>query len=1071
MFACRKSRVGTALALVSCSLVAYGQLPDPKIDPIVGARSLSLNADGTKLAFVYRGDVWVVDSKGGKASAVTTHVAMDDSPVWSPDGKWIAFSSDRNGGTDIYVVAAEGGRPQQLTFIGGLAPGDWSPDGTRIVVDTTLDKRYNGLYEIEVATGRIHEVLIDMRSLNHPKYSADGRSIIYERMGFPWFRPRYSGSAAAEAWTVDRTTKATKKLADTAFQQLWPALPGTTALCVTVSEKTPSSSPMGQSIGKYTDNAKRTPNVYEIAANGSLRQVTNFVVGAVRDLTTATRGGLAAFTYEGGVYTMQGGRDPKKIDIAAGGDDKTGFRERLILSDSATDGSLSPDGTQVVFVVRDELWLVPVKKGEGPNKDDATQLSNWPGLDRSPVWAPDGKSVFFTSDRDGAERLYRLNVATKQATVISMPDNDVSGVTLSHDRAHIYFWLRDDKVGGLYRVAVDSNTPEMVINLPAHFSQGFDISPDGRYIAYSYGTGGSLINQAGNVNLFVYDTRTKQTHQITRLNAQHTDPSWSADGKYLYFNTNRGGGGGGGFGGGFGGGGGGSAIYVLPLQRETARTTELELKYKKPEGPVTVDIDFTNTDARVRQFIAQNASGNLAMNPADGTVYFVVGGNVWRANYDGEGARALTTAGGVTTLVPNKEWDTLFLIVNGKPSTMNLKQNNAPVTTIDFRAEWERDIDGERKAAFAQYWRGFNAGFYDPNMHGRDWNAIRKRYEPLLASVGHPGEFSIVLNMMTGELESSHSEVSAQGTPGGPNGTPSAHPGFTIDWSYSGPGIKVQEVPYNAPGSYSGTKISAGEIVLQINGVDVGPNTSLFKDVLSGQNGRDMTFLVSADGNRANAREVKYRAVSAGAFRSLYYDNDIEARRKMVEERSGGKLTYVHIASMGGGNLATFNREFWEYVIGKEGVIIDVRDNGGGNIADSLVDMLERRPHAYYQSRDGVATTAPGRDLTLQMVVMHNEASYSNAEMFPSAMKSRGLATLVGVQTPGYVIWTSGFRLVDGTNARMPNSASFRLDGSPMENLGQAPDVAVDVTRVEALAGKDPQLEKAIEVLLAKLKK
>jgi tricorn protease len=209
--------------------------------------------------------------------------------------------------------------------------------------------------------------------------------------------------------------------------------------------------------------------------------------------------------------------------------------------------------------------------------------------------------------------------------------------------------------------------------------------------------------------------------------------------------------------------------------------------------------------------------------------------------------------------------------------------------------------------------------------------------------------------------------------------------------------------------------------------------------------------------------------MSSGAFRGLYYENDILARRKYVEEKSGGRLTYVHISGMGGGNLSTFNREFWEFALGKGGVIIDVRDNGGGNIADSLVDMLERKPHAYYQSRDGVAATAPGRDVTMEIVVMHSETSYSNAEMFPSAMKSRGLATLVGVTTPGYVIWTSGLRLVDGTSARMPNSASFRLDGTPMENMGQAPDVLVDVTREEYLAGKDPQLDKAIELLLEKL--
>ena len=1046
-----RSTLGLVVALSTLPALCSAQLPDPKVEPIVGAHSLALNFDGSRLAFVYRGDIWVVPTDGGRAYPVTTHVALDDDPVWSPDGKWIAFSSSRNGGADTYVVPAEGGAPRQITWQ-GLRPGDWSPDGKRIVTSATIDKTINGIYEIDVASGRITEDLVDMRRIRDPRYSDDGTQVVYEREGFPWYRPRYSGSAAAETWSVDRSTGKTKKWFDSSFQQLWPTLSGKdgSAYAVSVSELTPSSSPLGHSIGKNTDDADRTPNVYEFSSNGKEKRLTSFVGGAVRFLTRARKGGLVAFTHEGHIYTMRPGRDPKEVEIMAGSDSKTGFNERLVLTDGATDGTLSPDGSQIAFVVHDDVFLVPTKKGEGPNKDDATQLTDWAGLDRNVVWAPDGKHLFYTSDVDGAERLYRMDTATKESTGLSREGNDVSQLSLSPDKKFLYFYLKDDKVGGIYRVAVDGDQPEVVVGMPFSEGQTYAVSPDGRYIAYSYNNLGTLINETPNINLFVYDTQTKVAHQVTDLNALHVQPAWSPDGNFLFFNSDR---------------DGSMAIYVLPLQGEKARVTELDKKYKKPDGAVTLDFDFNDTDKRIRRLINQAASGPVQVNPETGDVYYVVSGDLWKADYSGEGARKITNSAGIRTFEPDKDWSKLFALTNGKLATINIKSPQFPLSVVDFRADWLHKIDAERHAAFAQFWRAFNSGFYDPNMHGRDWLAIRKRYEPLLSSVGTNEEFANVLNMMTGELESSHSEI--RGAPdGGPRGESSAHPGFTIDWSYAGPGLKVLDVPDGAPGSYDDTRIKPGEIVLKIDGKDVKGDTLLFRDVLNGQGGRDLTLSVSPDGLRSDAREVKYRALSSFEFRTIDYENRIRERRKYVEEKSGGKLTYIHIAGMGGRNMDVFNREAWEYAIGKKGMIIDVRDNGGGNIADALIDMIERKPHAIYQTRDGVPGKAPGRSLDMPLVVMMAETSYSNAEMFPAGMKARGLATLVGVTTPGYVIWTSGLRLVDGTSARMPNSASYRIDGSSMEDNGQKPDYFVDITREEYLAGKDPQLDKAIQVLM-----
>jgi C-terminal processing protease CtpA/Prc len=336
----------------------------------------------------------------------------------------------------------------------------------------------------------------------------------------------------------------------------------------------------------------------------------------------------------------------------------------------------------------------------------------------------------------------------------------------------------------------------------------------------------------------------------------------------------------------------------------------------------------------------------------------------------------------------------------------------------------------------------------------------------MLEGVGHPTEFALLLNRVVGELESSHSEVSP--APGGGGGPSMSLPGFNFDYSHKGPGIKVAGMFENAPGTYQKTKINTGDYVMQINGRDVKLDEHLW-EILNNQGGRDLTLMVNDKPTKQGAREIKYRAISSGQWSQMRYQQWVETNRKWVEEKSGGRVGYVHIAGMGGGNRVTFEEEFFEYKQGKEAMIIDVRFNGGGNISDGLIDTLERSPHGFYKPRDGYIETAPNNQVwDNPTVVLQNQNSFSNAEMFPYAMRERGLAKTVGMATPGYVIWTWGGRLVDGTGIRMPMSGVYRMDGTPMENIGQEPDYEVDWSNEDYMVGKDPQLEKALDLLMGK---
>jgi tricorn protease len=1041
-------RLAVVLAFVS-AIPLNAQLAPPKAGPIVGARQPALSPDGKRLAFVYRGDIWLTSHEGGRATPLTQHVESDAYPLFSPDGQWLAFASRREGSWDIYVMPSEGGQAKRITWHGGAdMPTGWSPDGKQLLFTGKRDTANFGIYSVDVATGELTRYTEDFAKLESASFSPDGKRILYGRYGFPWTRPRYVGSAAEQVWVLNVGSESKYQVTTNQFQQLWPQfLPdGKRIVAVSIGEQTPATTNLNATVAKIKDNPDRTPNLWFIEPDGKRTRWSNFSGGAVRWPSVASKSADVAFEYDNNLWLLKNkSAQPQKLALYVSVDTKQTTRRGETLSKDVTEAEPSPDGKLFAFGLRGDIWTIPMEKSKGPdarNSEFARRLTDWAGDDSDFTWSADGKKLYFTSDREFNVRLYEMELETLKVTPLWKRNEDITRTHLSPDGKQMAFWVAGAD-GGLYVLDLKTKEAKKVVSLPAPQWNGigggdYSWSPDSQWLCYSA--------EAGNRswNLFIVPAKGGEAVNVTKLNAYHSDPAWSPDGKYIFFRSTR----------------DGNGLYALPLQKEEARLDDAELKFEKPPGDVKVKIDFADISRRIRRVATQYPDGEVTFT-SKGLILFLSERDIWSLTYDGKTTKRLTTGGNKSALRLSKDGNTAYFVNSGE-----LFKTKLPDATtqdkVSFLAEWERDVADERKAAFTQFWRSYNRGFYDPNFHGRDWTAIRQRYEPLLTAIDTNDEFASLLNQMIGELEASHSEVSP--TTNSVRNASTPHLGFEFDYSYKGPGLKVARVPEGAPGSFAKTRILPGEYVMLINGQDVKLDEKLY-DLINDKGDRLFEFAVNTEPKRVGSRIVKYRPLKQGDWDHLLYQNRIERLEKETAEKSGGKIGYLHISAMGRDDQNRFEREAYEYIAGKEALIIDVRFNRGGNISDTLIDWLERKQHAWFRPRDGAPEPAPNRAWDKPVIVLMNEHSYSNGEMFPNAMRTRELGHLVGMPTPGYVIWTMGMRLVDGTNARMPQSGVYRQDGTPMENKGEQPDIRVPMTADDWLKGRDPQLDKAIEML------
>jgi Tol biopolymer transport system component/C-terminal processing protease CtpA/Prc len=1044
-----------------------GLLALPNDQPVRGMGWPALSPDGKTLCFTFLGDLWTVPVTGGIASRLTVHEALDANPRWSPDGKWIAFTSTRTGNQDIFLVPAQGGAARQVTFYSGPdIVSDWSPDGTKLLFSSNRNTRNLALFEIDLRDRSVRRLTNDDQDLRYAVWSPDGKALAYSRAGQPWWRPWYRGSVAAHIVTQDPTGKVQTLLKSPA-QQFWPlwAADGKSLYVTTI-------------YGKDSN----TPNLWRVPLDGGEpRPITRYVRDAVRFPTLARNGSLLAYLYDGDLYTAKpDGSDAKKVSIVARSDDKINNQERVTLTQFATESELSPDGKQLALVIRGDIWLIPVSGG------DAKRLTEDPASDGDISWSPDGKKLVFISDRGNRTDVYTLDVQTKALTRLTDDTDIESNPIWSPDGKWISFAKAGAKAG-LYVTPSGGGAARRLAEGNGNNNFGNGIvshtwSPDSRWVAFS------RMDRYSNRDIWVVSAIGGIAINITRYPGANVGPQFTKDGRRLLFISDR---------------SGPAMLFQLPLEQEDDsddksknRDSEDEDDKKKalPDRSKDVRIDFDDIQLRAKAITLPIGNvDDFAPTPSSQEVIVHLANNFWALPITGGGMAPITTGGepGVGIRFAPDGARFFYLGVNGTPRVISIggarasvsgaiglvganptgppprAPGNAAVSVIPFTAEMLFDRRETYRQAFNEFYRRFGAAFYDPKMNGVDWTALRARYEPLLQGVATPEEFALLLSQMVGVVNSSHSEITPAIRPFGPQ---TALLGLFYDESHPGPGLKVASVLRKGPADKPSTRILPGEYVLSVNGTDVKLNEEYYR-TLENKAGKTVELLINSKPTKEGARAVKVRPISMSDWANLDYEARVRRSRELVNKLSDNRLAYIHIREMDETAGERFERELWSEALSRDGLILDIRDNGGGSPAvnDAILDMLSRKIYGYTQPRDGLRQSVPEPVWNKPVILLIDENSYSAAELFPAGFRALGLGKIVGVPTPGYVIGTYEGQLVDGTRFRLPSWAYYTPEGRNLENRGVAPDILVENRPEDIAAGHDRQLEVGVATALKQL--